>query len=60
MTTLVINRAWLKHSSWDLFDWQVGLEDVNISDTDYDIIAYQFDNNIKILASLKKQKRVCI
>ena len=48
--TLIVNRNWLKHEFWDIFDEQVILEHINISDISvYDIILYEFNRNVKIL-----------
>jgi hypothetical protein len=47
---MVVNRGWLKHSAWDIFDEDICLEHVNISDIPaHGYIIYMFDNNAKIL-----------
>jgi hypothetical protein len=47
---LVVNRGWLKYSSWDRFDKDVVLSDINIQDIDsYGTIIYLFNKNAKIL-----------
>ena len=47
---LFVNRGWLKYKSWDRFDKDVVLSDINIQDIDsYGIIIYVFDKCAKIL-----------
>lgn len=48
-TILAVNRGWLKHRYWDVFDWNVELEHINACDLDYDIIIYMFGKTAKIL-----------
>ena len=47
---LLCNRGWLKYEFWDIFDKDVTLDMLNISDiTNYSVVVYQFDKNGKIL-----------
>ena len=47
---LIVNRGWLKYSAWDIYDEDICLEHINISDIGgYSIILYVFNNNAKLL-----------
>ena len=50
---LLVNRGWLKHEYWDIFDENVMLEHINISP--YTTVLYVFGRNAKIIiVSLRK------
>ena len=47
---LIVNRNWLKYEHWDIFDKDVLLEHINISDiSSYGTIIYVFNKNAKII-----------
>jgi len=47
---LLVNRGWLKYEYWDIYDENVMLEHINISDiSSYEIILYMFNKNAKII-----------
>ena len=47
---LLVNRGWLKYEYWDIFDKDVTLEHINISDiSSYGLILYVYEKNAKII-----------
>lgn len=47
---LLVNRGWLKYEYWDIYDENVMLEHINISDiSGYSVIIYVYNKNAKII-----------